>query len=110
MDELLGHDGLLLTPTVASAGWLADGRLDASSPIHGLPPEVYSTAMQNITGHPALTLPAGTLSTGLPFGLQVSAPHFHDYRLLDLAAIYESAYPWARTAPGYSDLAETLNA
>jgi Asp-tRNA(Asn)/Glu-tRNA(Gln) amidotransferase A subunit family amidase len=110
MDELLGHDGLLLTPTVASAGWLTDGRLDASSPVHGLPPEVYSTAMQNITGHPALTLPAGTLSTGLPFGLQVSAPHFHDYRLLDLAAIYESAYPWARTAPGYSELAETLNA
>ena len=27
IDELLGEHGLLLTPTVASEGWLADGRL-----------------------------------------------------------------------------------
>jgi Asp-tRNA(Asn)/Glu-tRNA(Gln) amidotransferase A subunit family amidase len=104
MDELLGVDGLLLTPTVASAGWLADGRLEASSSVHGLPPEVYSTAMQNVTGHPALTVPAGMLSTGLPFGLQITGPHFHDYRLLDLAAKFEAANPWERTASGYSDL------
>ena len=31
MDELLGDDGLLLTPAVASDGWLADGRLSAES-------------------------------------------------------------------------------
>ena len=40
MDQLLGADGLLLTPTVASAGWLADGRLHVNSAIHGLPPHV----------------------------------------------------------------------
>jgi len=50
--NLLGDDGVLLTPTVASDGWLADGRLSAQSDVHGLPPEVYSTAMQNVTGHP----------------------------------------------------------
>ncbi len=108
MDELLGADGLLLTPTVASAGWLADGRLEANSSLHGLPPEVYSTAMQNVTGHPALTVPAGTLPTGLPFGLQITAPHFHDRRLLDLAVMFEWAYPWPRSAPGYADLGSDL--
>ncbi len=108
MDQLLGADGLLLTPTVASAGWLADGRLDVNSAIHGLPPHVYSTAVQNVTGHPALTLPAGLLPTGLPIGLQVTGPHFHDYRLLDLAGAFEAAYPWPRTAPGYSELDEAL--
>ena len=110
MDELLGDDGLLLTPTVAHDGWLADGRLDATSVVHGLPPEVYSTAMQNVTGHPALSLPFGFTGTGLPFGLQLTAPHFHDYRLLDLAGIVEEAYPWPRTAPGFEPLDSILDA
>jgi Asp-tRNA(Asn)/Glu-tRNA(Gln) amidotransferase A subunit family amidase len=109
MDDLLGENGLLLTPTVASEGWLADGRLDGDSPVHGLPPEVYSTAMQNVTGNPAITLPMGTLSTGLPFGLQITAPHFHDYRLLDLAALVETAFPWPRCAPGYATLDSILD-
>jgi Asp-tRNA(Asn)/Glu-tRNA(Gln) amidotransferase A subunit family amidase len=104
MDELLGAHGLLLTPTVASAGWLADGRLEEHAAVHGLPPEVYSTAVQNVTGNPALSVPMGTLATGLPFGLQITAPHFHDDRLLDLAALIEGALPWARTAPGYEAL------
>ena len=108
LDELLGVDGWLLTPTVASAGWLADGRLTPGGEVHGLPPEVYSTALQNITGHPALTLPFGHLSTGLPFGLQVTAPHYHDRALLALAAHVEAAYPWARSAPGYDTLADAL--
>ncbi len=104
LDELLGDDGLLLTPTVASAGWLADGRLSISSDVHGLPPVVYSTAMQNVTGHPALSVPFGRLDTGLPFGLQFTAAHFHDRRLLDVAGLVEDAHPWARTAPGYEPL------
>jgi len=109
MDELLGADGLLLTPTVASEGWMADGRLEPSSPVHGLPPEVYSTAMQNVTGNPALTVPFGTLSSGLPFGLQLTAPHYHDYRLLDLAEALEAAFAWPRSAPGYETLAAALS-
>jgi Asp-tRNA(Asn)/Glu-tRNA(Gln) amidotransferase A subunit family amidase len=108
MDELLGENGLLLTPTVASEGWLADGRLNGDAAAHGLPPEVYSTTMQNVTGHPALTVPFGHLSTGLPFGLQVTAPHFHDRRLLDIASLVEAAFPWARCATGYETLASVL--
>jgi len=64
MDELLGDDGLLLTPTLASAGYLADGRLRADTDVHGLPPEVYSTAVQNVTGHPALTFPSACCPPG----------------------------------------------
>jgi Asp-tRNA(Asn)/Glu-tRNA(Gln) amidotransferase A subunit family amidase len=108
MDELLGEDGVLLTPAVASDGWLADGRLSADSDVHGLPPEVYSTALQNVTGHPAITLPMGFVASGLPFGLQVTGAHYDDYRLLDIADLVEEAYPWARTAPGYESLASVL--
>ena len=94
---------------MASGGWLADGRLSADATAHGLPPEVYSTAMQNVTGHPALSVPFGALPTGLPFGLQITAAHFHDYRLLDVAAVVEDAYPWLRTAPGYAPLSDLLD-
>jgi Asp-tRNA(Asn)/Glu-tRNA(Gln) amidotransferase A subunit family amidase len=88
---------------------LADGRLGGDANVHGLPPEVYSTAMQNVTGHPALSVPFGTMPTGLPFGLQITAPHFHDYRLLDIATVVEGAYPWPRTAPGYEPLSAVLD-
>ena len=109
MDELLGDDGVLLTPTVASAGWLADGRLDDTAVVHGLPPEVYSTAMQNVTGHPAISLPYRGFESGVPFGLQVTAAHYHDYRLLDIAERFERALPWRRNAVGYGCLTESLD-
>jgi Asp-tRNA(Asn)/Glu-tRNA(Gln) amidotransferase A subunit family amidase len=110
MDQLLGDDGLLLTPTLASAGCLADGRLRPDLEVHGLPPEAYSTAVQNVTGNPALTLPFGMLETGLPFGLQLTAAHYDDFRLLDIADVVEAAYPWPRTAPGYESLDTVLSA
>jgi Asp-tRNA(Asn)/Glu-tRNA(Gln) amidotransferase A subunit family amidase len=101
LDELLGDRGLLLTPTVAATGWTPDGRLAADDVPGMLPPEVYSTAVQNVTGHPALSLPAGTTSPGTPFGLQVTAPRWRDDLLLDLADAWQSGHPWPRTAPGY---------
>ena len=108
IDDLLGADAVLLTPTVASPGWLADGRLNEESPIDGLPPEVYSTALQNVTGNPALSVPYGYLDNGLPFGLQITAPRYFDAQLLDLADRWEAAFPWPRSAPGYVPLDEAL--
>lgn len=107
LDELLGANGLLLTPVVTSGGWPADGSTEDGT-VHGLAPENLATVIQNITGLPALSVPMGHLDTGLPFGLQVTAPRYHDRRLLDLAGLIESAHPWARSAPGYPTLTETL--
>jgi Asp-tRNA(Asn)/Glu-tRNA(Gln) amidotransferase A subunit family amidase len=109
MDELLSDGGLLLTPSVAAEGRLADGRMNDGADVHGLAPEVYSTAVQNITGHPAISIPFGRLPTGLPFGLQVTGEHYHDLRLLDIAQLLEETYPWVRTAPGYETLGAMLN-
>ncbi|HEY5105006.1 MAG TPA: amidase [Acidimicrobiales bacterium] len=109
MDELLDHNGLLLTPVVTVEGWLADGRMHAGQEVHGLSPEVLATAVQNITGHPALSIPFGVLPSGLPFGLQITAEHYHDDRLLDIAMLMEEAYPWKRTAPGYEGLETELD-
>ena len=102
LDDLLGPSGLLLTPTVASEGWYADGRLTPDArPGEPLPADVFSTAVQNMTGHPAITVPAGRFDQGLPFGLQVTGARFSDRGLLDLAARWEAAHPWPVVAPGY---------
>ena len=53
-----------------------------------------NTSVQNTTGHLALSLPAGRLSNGLPFGLQVTGPRFRDHLLLDLASSWEEARLW----------------
>jgi Asp-tRNA(Asn)/Glu-tRNA(Gln) amidotransferase A subunit family amidase len=105
LDDLLGAAGVLLTPTVASTGFLADGRLTPDVEAGMLPPEVYSTAMQNVTGHPAISLPAGRYADGVPFGLQLTAPRWRDDLLLDLAGRWERAHPWPRVAPGYEEFA-----
>ena len=102
LDELLGEGTVLLTPTVAAAGWSPDGTMvGATEP--GLPGEVYNVAAQNITGHPAISVPAGTLANGLPFGLQVTGPRFRDDLLLDVAEMWERALP-PPAAPGYEPL------
>ena len=102
IDELLGDDGLLLTPTLISEGFAPDGRLQPDDALGGLPPAVYNTALENMTGSPAISLPAGLLDSGLPFGLQVVAPRWCDGWLLELARRWETAHPWPSVAPGYS--------
>lgn len=101
LDEMLGDDALLLTPTVVAEGFLADGRLTAQDEPASLPSHVYNTSLANITGNPALSLPAGVSANGVPFGLQVVGPRFRDAWLLELAARWEERRPWPRTAPGY---------
>ena len=58
-------------------------------------------AIQNITGHPTLSLPAGVCANGVPFGLSVTGPRYRDLDLVALAERWEAAHPWPRVAPGY---------
>jgi len=111
MDELLTGAAVLLTPTVAETGWFADGRILATDKPGSLsPPEVFSTALQNITGHPAISLPLPPLSNGLPGALQVTASRFRDDLLLDIAQVWESIHAWQLVATGYDAFDSFLDA
>lgn len=101
MDLLLRDDGVLVTPTLAVAGFFPDGGMSGSAEPGLLGPEVYSTAVQNVTGLPAISVPAGILDNGLPFGLQITAPRYADRALLDTAELWERHYPWPSPA-GFS--------
>jgi Asp-tRNA(Asn)/Glu-tRNA(Gln) amidotransferase A subunit family amidase len=100
LDELLGSDGVIATPTLASSGWLAEGRMPGSERL-GVPDEVYNCPAANMTGHPSLSLPAGRFESGVGFGLQLTGPRFSDDLLLDLGEAWERARPWPPVAPGY---------
>ena len=101
MDELLTGNAILLTPTVAEIGWFADGRLSPDSSAALSPPESYSTALQNITGHPAISLPLPVMSSGLPGAIQITAGRYREDLLLDMAQNWERTNPWQLNATGY---------
>jgi amidase len=54
------------------------------------------TPTQNVTGAPAITLPMGFSSKGLPLGVQFGAAFGHERELLELAFELEEAMPWPR--------------
>ncbi|GAA2267734.1 hypothetical protein GCM10010415_36290 [Streptomyces atrovirens] len=78
LDDLFARADLLITPTTPTAPHGHDG-----------PGEVYSTALTwafNVSGHPALSLPAGFGADGCPAGLQLVAPRGREDLLLAVAA------------------------
>jgi Asp-tRNA(Asn)/Glu-tRNA(Gln) amidotransferase A subunit family amidase len=76
--ELFTDAALLLTPTTPTAPHGHEG-----------PGDRYSTALTwafNLSGHPALSIPAGFGADGCPAGLQLVAPHGAEALLLKAAA------------------------
>ena len=57
---------------------------------------VAFTPLNNASGSPAVSLPMGTSSEGLPIGVQLSAAHGDERTLLELAYALEEAQPWRR--------------
>lgn len=100
LEAVLGQDTVIATATLAAEGWLAEGPLpgrEGPSP----PPDAYNVSVQNLAGVPAVSLPAGRLPNGVPFGLQLTGPRHTDGMLLDLAEAWERALPWPPAAEGH---------
>ncbi|MFJ4540966.1 amidase [Streptomyces tibetensis] len=79
---IFGEAELLLTPTTPTAPHGHEG-----------PGERYSTSLTwafNLSGHPALSLPAGFGGDGCPAGLQLVAPHGREALLLAVARAAEA--------------------
>jgi Asp-tRNA(Asn)/Glu-tRNA(Gln) amidotransferase A subunit family amidase len=100
LDDLLGADRVLVTPTMPVVGFTADGR-EAGAPEPGTLSSSYNTQVQNVTGHPALSVPAGRGPNGVPFGLQITAPRFGDALVLAFGDAWERAHAGSCVAPGF---------
>ncbi|GIK49722.1 MAG: 6-aminohexanoate-cyclic-dimer hydrolase [Alphaproteobacteria bacterium] len=57
------------------------------------------TPLQNVAGAPAMSVPLGWSSDGLPIGAHFSAAKGQERRLLELAYELEQARPWAGRRP-----------
>jgi Asp-tRNA(Asn)/Glu-tRNA(Gln) amidotransferase A subunit family amidase len=53
----------------------------------------------NLTGHPAITIPSGFAADGLPTALQIVGRWGAETDMMRLAAVQETARPWAQAGP-----------
>jgi amidase len=96
---------VVLTPTLAlppvPIGWqdAVDGAIEQLLRSTEFTP---FTAIANLTGLPAMSLPLHWSEDGLPIGVQLIGPPAGDALLLSLAAQVEAAHPWAHRRPPLS--------
>lgn len=97
---------LLVTPTTPTPPFaleLADSggypHEIAGSAIENVFDQLGLTFVFNLSGHPAISVPAGWTDDGLPVGLQIVGPWRDDAVVLRASAAYEKARPWRSRWP-----------
>jgi amidase len=95
------HD-LLVTPTMGQLP-ARHGTLEQDDPDHTTRTWLESlfdygpfTAVFNISGQPAISLPLAHSACGLPIGVQLIAPYGREDALFQVAAQLEQAMPWSQ--------------
>ena len=93
LKAMSGYDALLVPTTIISAPFLDQKEVN----IEGKIMEVYSclsklTTVFDITGLPALNIPAGLVDSKLPVGVQLVGRPFDEARILKIAYTYEQQY------------------
>ncbi len=100
-----GYD-ILLTPTQAMPtprlGWLDPDSEDQEGYMERVLRTIGFTALFNVTGAPAMSVPLHWSESGLPQGTQFAAAYANEALLFRLASQLEAAQPWAqRRPPGF---------
>ena len=95
------HD-LLLSPTLSHAAFPVDEFCPPAlkdAPLRSRLLGWLLTYPFNMTGTPAITVPAGVTEDGRPVGLQIAGGLHADREVLQAAASFERARPWADRRP-----------
>ena len=92
---------VLLTPGLSSTAIAAEGALGKSTAIAFDRAGRFTpyTPIFNLTGQPAIAVPAGFGADGLPCSVQLVGRHGAEATLYSLAAQLEQASPWADNRP-----------
>jgi aspartyl-tRNA(Asn)/glutamyl-tRNA(Gln) amidotransferase subunit A len=112
MAEFMADWDLLATPSTAVAAFPIDWDVPPTIACHQASPPDFApfSALANLTGQPAISLPAGLTGDGRPVGLQLLAPRLADSALLQAAAIFERAMPFPRLVDKRPCAREVLDA
>jgi Asp-tRNA(Asn)/Glu-tRNA(Gln) amidotransferase A subunit family amidase len=103
--NVLGTHDLLITPTTPTPAFPHAGDTGGLDVVDGHPvrlPGLYFHRMTEPPSHaglPAISIPAGFTSGGLPVGMQLIGRRFQDAFLLRAAAAFEAVNPWAQHRP-----------
>lgn len=80
--EILENYDLILLPTTPSTAFQLN---DVKDPINMYLQDIF-TVQANLSGNPAISLPIGLHSNGMPIGLQLIGKHFEERDLLEASA------------------------
>ena len=103
---------VIVTPTLTRTAIPIEERLFEPIEIEGRKTDTVRKAWYpythpfNLTGHPAITLPCGFHSDGLPMAIQLVGRRGEDARLFRIAALFEQARPWAGRRPTIDGLSQ----
>jgi Asp-tRNA(Asn)/Glu-tRNA(Gln) amidotransferase A subunit family amidase len=106
LENVLDRYDVIISPTLAVPPVLNanDGNTRGPSEINGeaVDPLIgwCMTYPINFTGHPAISVPAGLTSDGLPVGLQIIGRRHAEETVLAVAAAFERMQPWFASYPG----------
>jgi aspartyl-tRNA(Asn)/glutamyl-tRNA(Gln) amidotransferase subunit A len=78
VNEILKNYDFILSPTTPNSAFK---HRDISDPIQMYLEDIF-TVLANLTGLPAISLPLGKKSDGLPFGIQLMGKRFGEKELL----------------------------
>lgn len=95
-----GYD-LLLSPVFATAAPRLSWPWTEPDGLRKTVDVLTFTAPFNTSGQPAISVPTGLTSGGLPIGIQFAAAYGREDLLLSLAAQLEDARPWESIAPRF---------
>ena len=98
--DVLEHYDLILSPTTTCLPVrnAADGNTKGPVEVNGVPVEPLigfaETFLENYTGNPAASVPAGLSENGLPVGMQIIGNRYRDGDVLAAAKTFEDLQPW----------------
>jgi aspartyl-tRNA(Asn)/glutamyl-tRNA(Gln) amidotransferase subunit A len=94
----------LLTPSVSVAAFPAENLSPPDWPQHAWDWVQWAEFSYpfNFSWNPAASVPCGFTAAGLPVGLQIVGRRFDDLGVLQAAAAFEQAQPWADKRPALS--------
>jgi len=103
IDQAFSDFDLVVLPTMNLLSPKLQDMLEADAhPVPGDPISYGNAVLFNAYGTPAISVPCGFSSAGMPIGISIGGPHFSEGKILALARAYEAHTDWHTRRPQLS--------